>query len=40
MGEKTIPVLMTTGHEFAGEIVELVSNVTDLQLGDIVSGEG
>ena len=31
---------MTTGHEFAGEIVELGSNVTDLQVGDIVSGEG
>ena len=35
--QKTIPVPMTTGHEFAGEIVELGSNVTDLQVGDIVS---
>ena len=38
--QKTIPVPMTTGHEFAGEIVELGSNVTDLKVGDIVSGEG
>jgi threonine 3-dehydrogenase len=38
--QKTIPVPMTTGHEFAGEIVELGSNVTNLQVGDIVSGEG
>ena len=29
-----------SGYEFAGEIVELGSNVTGLQVGDIVSGEG
>jgi threonine 3-dehydrogenase len=38
--QKTIPVPMITGHEYAGEIVALGSNVTDLKIGDIVSGEG
>ena len=31
---------MITGHEYAGEIVEVGQNVTDLSVGDIVSGEG
>ena len=38
--QKTIPIPMITGHEYAGEIVELGSNVSDLKIGDIVSGEG
>lgn len=38
--QKTVPVPMITGHEFAGEIVELGANVTDLQVGQRVSGEG
>lgn len=38
--QKTIPVPMITGHEYAGEIVEVGQNVTDLFVGDIVSGEG
>ena len=38
--KKTIPVPMTAGHEYAGEIVELGANVTGLEVGDIVSGEG
>ena len=38
--QKTIPVPMITGHEYAGEIIELGSNITDLKIGDIVSGEG
>ncbi len=38
--KKTIPVPMITGHEYAGEIVEVGQNVTDLSVGDIVSGEG
>ncbi len=38
--QKTIPVPMTIGHEFAGEIVELGSDVKELKVGDIVSGEG
>ena len=37
---KTVPVPLITGHEFAGEIVELGRNVTDLTLGQRVSGEG
>jgi len=38
--QKTIPVPMITGHEYAGEIVEVGQNVTDLSVRDIVSGEG
>ena len=30
---KTVPVPLVIGHEFAGEIVELGRNVTDLHLG-------
>ena len=37
---KTIPVPMTIGHEFVGEIVEVGSNVNDFQPGELVSGEG
>jgi len=37
---KTIPVPMVTGHEFAGTVAAIGSNVTDLELGDVVSGEG
>lgn len=37
---KTVPVPLITGHEFAGEIVELGQNVTDFSLGQRVSGEG
>lgn len=37
---KTVPVPLITGHEFAGEIVELGKNVTDLELGQRCSGEG
>lgn len=38
--QKTIPVPMTTGHEFAGVIAELGSSVQKLKVGDVVSGEG
>jgi len=38
--QKTIPVPMTTGHEFAGVIAEMGQNVTDLEAGDVVSAEG
>jgi len=38
--QKTVPVPLITGHEFAGEIVELGRNVTDLTLGQRCSGEG
>lgn len=37
---RTVPVPMITGHEFAGEIVELGKNVNDLRIGQRVSGEG
>ncbi len=37
---RTVPVPMITGHEFAGEIVELGRNVHDLTIGQRVSGEG
>lgn len=36
----TVPVPMITGHEFAGEIVEIGRNVTGLQIGQRCSGEG
>jgi len=36
----TVPVPMITGHEFAGEIVELGRNVTGLAIGQRCSGEG
>lgn len=38
--QATIPVPMTIGHEFVGEIVEIGSGVTDFKVGDLVSGEG
>lgn len=38
--QKTIPVPMVVGHEFAGTVAAMGSNVTDLQVGDVVSGEG
>ncbi len=38
--EKTVPVPLITGHEFAGEIVELGRNVEGLHLGQRCSGEG
>ena len=36
----TIPVPMVVGHEYAGEIVEIGSEVSGLKVGDRVSGEG
>ncbi|SDZ11740.1 L-threonine 3-dehydrogenase [Tindallia californiensis] len=38
--QKTIPVPMTIGHEFVGEVVAMGENVHDVQIGEIVSGEG
>ena len=38
--QKTIPVPMIVGHEFVGEVVSFGSNVSDFQVGDLVSGEG
>ena len=38
--QATIPVPMTVGHEFYGEIVALGSEVQGLKIGERVSGEG
>jgi len=38
--EKTIPVPMTIGHEFVGEVVAVGENVNAFEPGEIVSGEG
>lgn len=38
--EKTVPVPLTTGHEFVGEIAALGSEVQGLTIGQRVSGEG
>lgn len=37
---KTIPVPMTVGHEFAGEVVEVGGEVHGVDVGQRVSGEG
>jgi threonine 3-dehydrogenase len=37
---RTIHPPLVVGHEFVGEVVAIGSNVTDLEPGDIVSGEG
>ena len=37
---KTIPVPMIVGHEFCGTVVAMGSNVHDLKVGELVSGEG
>ncbi|MCL2703768.1 MAG: L-threonine 3-dehydrogenase [Defluviitaleaceae bacterium] len=38
--KRTIPVPMTVGHEFVGEVAGFGSNVKSVKLGQIVSGEG
>ncbi len=38
--QKTIKTPMTIGHEFAGTIAAIGSDVTELMVGDVVSGEG
>ncbi|MBR9799476.1 MAG: L-threonine 3-dehydrogenase [Gammaproteobacteria bacterium] len=38
--QATVPVPMVTGHEYAGEIVALGSEVLGYEIGDRVSGEG
>jgi len=35
-----VPVPLVVGHEFVGEVVETGADVTDLAIGDLVSGEG
>ncbi|MGH3187953.1 MAG: L-threonine 3-dehydrogenase [Streptosporangiaceae bacterium] len=38
--QANVPVPLVVGHEFVGEIVEVGTDVHDLQGGDLVSGEG
>ncbi|MFC4995291.1 L-threonine 3-dehydrogenase [Rubritalea tangerina] len=38
--QRTIPVPMTVGHEFCGEIAEVGAGVHDFTVGERVSGEG
>jgi threonine 3-dehydrogenase len=38
--QRTIPVPMTIGHEFMGEIIEMGEGVAGLEIGQRVSGEG
>lgn len=38
--KKTIPVPMVIGHEFVGRVEAMGSNVHDLKIGELVSGEG
>ena len=38
--QKTVPVPMTIGHEFMGEIVDVGADVSAFKPGDRVSGEG
>lgn len=38
--QKTIPVGMTIGHEFVGEIAEIGANVNGFTVGQMVSAEG
>jgi len=38
--QKTVPIGLITGHEFAGEIVEIGRDVNDLSMGQRCSGEG
>ncbi|MFI8962882.1 L-threonine 3-dehydrogenase [Streptomyces sp. NPDC053493] len=38
--QKSIATPLTLGHEFVGEVVETGRDVTDVTVGDLVSGEG
>ncbi len=38
--QKTIKVPMVVGHEFVGHVVTCGDNVSDFEVGDLVSGEG
>ncbi|WP_394175666.1 L-threonine 3-dehydrogenase [Thalassotalea litorea] len=38
--QKTIPVPMVVGHEYAGEVVDMGQEVRGFSIGDRVSGEG
>ncbi|MFH9725203.1 L-threonine 3-dehydrogenase [Streptomyces sp. NPDC017254] len=38
--QKTIATPLTVGHEFVGEVVSVGRDVADINIGDLVSGEG
>ncbi|MBC2723852.1 MAG: L-threonine 3-dehydrogenase [Desulfosporosinus sp.] len=38
--QKTIPTPMVIGHEYVGTVAEFGSNVHDVRIGELVSGEG
>ena len=38
--QQTIPVPLVIGHEFVGEVAEVATEVDDLQVGELVTGEG
>jgi threonine 3-dehydrogenase len=38
--KSTLSVPLVVGHEFVGTVVEVGSNVTDFEVGELVSGEG
>ena len=38
--QKTVPLNMSVGHEFVGEIVDVGTHVTEFKVGQRVSGEG
>ncbi len=38
--QNTIPIGLTIGHEYVGEIVEIGENVEGFEIGEMVSGEG
>lgn len=38
--QKTIPIGLTAGHEYVGEVVEIGANVEGFVIGEMVSGEG
>ncbi|MCX4986281.1 L-threonine 3-dehydrogenase [Streptomyces sp. NBC_00572] len=38
--QKTITTPLTVGHEFVGEVVSVGRDVADINVGDLVSGEG
>jgi threonine 3-dehydrogenase len=39
-GARTVQVPRVLGHEFVGEVAEIGAGVRDVQVGDVVSGEG
>ena len=38
--QQTVTAPLVVGHEFCGEVVEIGASVTDVSVGDFVSGEG